>query len=80
MTNDSTSTLVYKMSPKERAALAIDLLSSLILSNAGMLAREQHAPGPTPDRSDDLMAEHAHWVKELRDIRERLENLVTGCV
>ncbi len=68
------------MTPQERAQLAIDVLSSLIISNARMLASEQYNPGTDVDTSDDFAKERKLWVDELRSIRERLENLVTGVV
>ncbi len=63
-----------------RIQTVIDTLSSLIVSHARMLASEQYAPGQDVDRSDDLMKAEAEWVKELRAIRERFENLVTGMI
>lgn len=53
-------------------------LTSLIVSHAGMCAREQYSPSPDADSSDEYVQEHQEWVRELRDIRERLENLFTG--
>jgi len=64
----------------ERVVAIVDNLSSLIRSHAGMLASEQYMPSVDADTSDDRMREHTHWVKELREIRERFENLVTGTV
>lgn len=61
-----------------RIHLVIDTLSSLIVEHAGLMAGEQHAPNRTPDQSDEYIKEHQDWVKELRDIRQRFENLVTG--
>jgi hypothetical protein len=62
----------------ERVKSVIDNLSSLIVSHAGMTASEQYNPVRTADLSDDHITAHKEWVKELRDIRERFENLVTG--
>ena len=64
----------------ERAQTVIDLLSNMILSHAGMLASEQYSPSRTVDESEEYMTENKMWVKELRDIRQRFENLVTGVV
>jgi len=64
----------------ERTIAVIDLLSSLILSHSGMLASEQYNPRQDADASDGYMAENRMWIKELRDIRQRFENLVTGVV
>jgi hypothetical protein len=62
----------------ERITAVIDNLSSLILSHAGMTAREQYSPSRGADSMDDYIKEHKKWVAELRDIRQRFENLVTG--
>jgi len=64
----------------ERIDAVIDNLSSLIRSHSRMLAGEQYQPGADADASDDRIKEDARWVKELRDIRERFENLVTGVI
>ena len=45
-----------------------------------MTAAEQYSPGPMSDESDEYIAEHKKWVKELREIREKFENLVTGII
>ena len=63
-----------------RIEAVIDNLSSLICYHAGLTAREQYSPGVDADRSDDLITAHEEWVQELRDIRERFENLVTGII
>jgi hypothetical protein len=62
----------------ERITAVIDNLSSLILSNARLVASEQYSPGPSPDDSDEKIRERSKWVTELRAIRERFENLITG--
>ena len=62
----------------DRITAVIDDLSSLILDHAGLMAHEQYAPRADADQSDEAIAAHAEWVKELRDIRQRFENLVTG--
>jgi hypothetical protein len=64
----------------ERTQAVIDLLSSLIMSHNGMLASEQYNPRQDADASDDYIAENKKFVTELRDIRQRFENLVTGVV
>lgn len=64
----------------ERIAAVIDNLSSLILQHAGLTAREQYCPGADADGSDEAIKTHQAWVKELRDIRQRFENLVTGII
>lgn len=61
-----------------RITAVIDNLSSLIVYHARMTASEQYAPSRTSDDSDDSIKENKEWVKELRDIRRRFENLVTG--
>ena len=66
--------------PDERITKVIDNLSSLILSHAGLTAREQYSPSRTPDASDEFITEHKEWVRELRDIRKRFEDLVTGII
>lgn len=63
-----------------RVIAVIDNLSSLIVSHAGMTAREQYSPGLDPDRSDDAIEHHKRWVCELRDLRRRFEDLVTGVI
>lgn len=63
-----------------RIEAVIDNLSSLIRMHAGLTAQEQYHPGPDADRSDDLINEHKRWVKELREIRQRFEDLVTGMI
>lgn len=64
----------------ERITTIIDNLSSLIVHHAGLTAAEQYRPGYDPDRSDDIIRANSEWVKELRDIRQRFENLVTGVI
>lgn len=64
----------------ERIETILNGLTSLIVSHARLTAREQYAPGPSPDISDESIEESMRWVKELRDIRERFENLVTGII
>jgi hypothetical protein len=64
----------------ERVKAVLDNLSSLIVSHAGMTAREQYAPNRTADDSDDYIQAHTEWVRELRDIRHRFENLITGLI
>lgn len=64
----------------ERILAVLNNLTSLIVSHSRMLASEQYAPTRTADESDDYMKENEKWIKELRDIRERFENLVTGVV
>lgn len=68
------------MNNREKAQAAVDILSDLILRNGRELGSEQHMPRVDPDASDDFMKESARVVKELRSIRERLENLITGVV
>jgi hypothetical protein len=68
------------MSDREKAQAAIDILSWLILSNGHALGAEQHNPRADADASDEYMRDRARTMKELRDIRERLENLYTGVV
>ncbi len=63
-----------------RIQIVIDNLSSLIVSHAGMTASEQYNPGRDPDASDDYIKASQAWVRELRAIRERFENLVTGMI
>jgi hypothetical protein len=43
-----------------------------------LTASEQYSPRQNPDQSDEIIKENLQWVKELRDIRMRFENLVTG--
>ena len=62
----------------EEAKRAVDILSGLILSNARMLGAEQHNPRADVDASEEFMMDRTRIIKELRDIRERLENLITG--
>lgn len=61
-----------------RITAVIDNLSSLIVHHAGLTAAEQYAPSRNADDSDDYVKAHQEWVKELRVIRQRFENLVTG--
>lgn len=62
----------------ERIKAVIDNLSSLIVSHAGMTAREQYAPSRSSDASDEYIDEHKDWVRKLRHLREEFEDLVTG--
>ena len=62
----------------ERVQNVIDSLSSLIVSHARMTASEQYNPRAYADTSDELIRENQRWVAELRDIRQRFENLATG--
>lgn len=64
----------------ERVTAVINNLSSLIIQHAHMVAQEQYAPSRTADASDEVIAEHKKWVDELRNIRQRFENLVTGII
>jgi len=64
----------------QRIEAVVNNLSSLILDHAKLMASEQHAPSRTSDSSDEYIAEHKKWVKELREIRARFEDLVTGVV
>lgn len=61
-----------------RITAVIENLSSLIVHHAGLTATEQYRPRGNPDESDDYIKDHERWVRELRDIRQRFENLVTG--
>ncbi len=63
----------------DKAKVAIDILSDLILSHGGMLGGRQHRPSH-PDSDDEYMKACEQTMRELRDIRERLENLVAGVV
>lgn len=65
---------------RDEAKRAVDILSGLILANGIGLGSEQHNPRADVDASDQYMADRARVMKELRDIRERLENLITGAV
>lgn len=62
----------------ERIKAVIDNLSSLIVSHAGMTAREQYAPRADVDASDEYIDAHKDWVRKLRHLREEFEDLVTG--
>lgn len=62
----------------ERIVAVLDNLTSLIVFHASLLASEQHSPRSDADRSDEIIKEEREWVKELRAIRERFENLVVG--
>lgn len=62
----------------ERVMRILNDLSSLIASHSGMLAREMYRPCPGPDESDEFIRDKIEFVTELRDIRERFENVVTG--
>lgn len=68
------------MGKDERIIMVIDNLSSLILFHAGLTASEQYMPNQNADASDDTIKQHKEWVTELRAIRERFENLVTGII
>jgi hypothetical protein len=64
----------------ERINSVLDGLTSLIVHHSRMLAREQYAPMQSPDGSDELIEDSKKWIAELRSIRERFENLVTGVI
>ncbi len=64
----------------ERVTAVIENLSSLIVAHGGMLASEQYCPKIDADESDEFIKERQKWVRELRDIRRRFEDLVTGIV
>jgi len=66
------------MRDDERVKTVINNLSSLIIHHGGLTASEQCRPHNNPDDSDEYIRAHTEWVKELRSIRERFENLVTG--
>ena len=61
-----------------RVTAILDNLSSLIVSHGGMLAAEYYAPSKTDDDSDEYIRAREEWIRELRAIRERFENLVAG--
>ena len=64
----------------DRIDTVLSGLTSLIVNHANMTAREQYCPGADADGSDDRIRYHKEWVTELRSIRERFENLVTGLI
>jgi len=68
------------MSNREKAQAAVDILSDLILSNGRELGSEQHNPRADADASDEFIANREATVRILREICERLENLITGAV
>ena len=63
-----------------RITAVLENLSGLIVHHAGLMASEQYVSSSNADRSDDVIKQHREWVKELRAIRERFENLVTGMI
>ena len=63
-----------------RIEAVIQNLSSLIISHSRLTASEQYSPRANVDDSDAAIEENKKWVRELRDIRERFENLVTGLI
>ncbi len=65
---------------RQKAQAAVDIISDLILSNGRELGSEQHNPRADADASDEYIANREQVVKNLREIRERLENLITGAV
>lgn len=64
----------------ERVTRVMNDLSSLIVSHAGMTATEQYRPRGDADASDEYTKEHKAFVTELRAIRQRFENLITGII
>jgi hypothetical protein len=63
---------------REQVMAVINLLTDLLLSKGRALGAEQYHPVLGPDESDEMMREHERVVKELREIRLRLENLYMG--
>ena len=55
-------------------------LTELIIQHSGMTAAEQYMPSRTADQMDEYVESHKKWVVELREIRRRFENLITGII
>lgn len=65
---------------ENRLQIILNEISALIIEHSGSLASEQYNPRHDPDSSDDYILKQKKWIKELRDIRERIENVVTGII
>lgn len=55
-------------------------LQTLILQSAKTAAGEQYSPQRDADVSDSIIGVRKAQMKELREIRERFENLMTGVI
>lgn len=53
----------------------IDGISNLIRSHMEVMSGEYNEPKKSPDASDHYICTHEKAIKELKDIRERLEVL-----
>jgi hypothetical protein len=58
----------------------IDSVNRLIMSDLLTLAAEQRYPNPDPDTMDDIIKDKTESVHELRCIRERLEDIISGVI
>lgn len=64
--------------PDPRVKQVLDNLSDLIITHATTAAMVQYRPSSDPDRDDATERQNKAFVKELRSIRERFEDLMTG--
>ena len=71
---------VTKMYDSARALEVLGHMNALILSASKVVASEQYAPSPNPDESDEKIKERKEFVREMREIRERFENLIAGVI
>ena len=66
------------MNRREAIENVVSGLSFLILNHSTCVAREQYTPDMDPDKSDNVIKENKEFVSELRKLRDRFEDLVTG--
>lgn len=64
----------------ERRVSILHLLTEEIYEEAKALSLEQRAPARDPDASDDFMKEKKEGIKELRKLRERVEEIFSGAL
>ena len=67
------------MTDMERILAVLGHMDVFIIRASLMVASEQYAPGPSPDESDEKIKKK-EFVRGMREIRERFENLMTGII
>lgn len=65
-------------SAAEAVEAILDGFQYLIMTKRTIVGREQYSPSCNADDSDDIIEDGLKRVKELRDMRERFETLMTG--
>lgn len=61
-----------------RVKVIIDNMSDIIIHHGGLLAAEVYAPRHDVDQSDDIVKYEKEFIKEMRELRNKFENLILG--